>query len=473
MKIKVIYLFAFLLILTASCKNKDGSIITKVYVDDKNQSVVLFDTKQKNGIILLSDTNYAFWVIDTIQNNEWILVERAPSKFETIMAEGGRVTTQRSLFYVPEKKEIALTAIDPSLPYSMLKFEKRDTVTYLIANDDRTFPLKELLTGFTQFIPEHPEEETVTQPTGVDLVSLRFDTINNEFGLKGFSQQFNNATIYAIQCFGLFNEQIFIVDAMNFRVLVYDYTGKLVRKINYPRKLENGNWISITDICIDEGLIYLCSDNERAIYVLDSDKGDVIYKIDGKETENKKFHNIRRIALDNKKNLLVCDPWDNSLYYYSKDSMNFKLIKRIPYVDDNQLIFDSKGNNYSTSNDSTRVALINSQGETIGHFSYSLNVGGSNIIGIDENDNIYIQTFENKTPGAQFVDESYIKIISPAGLLTGENLKVNPWPGGPFTKAIVVDTKGSIFAANFDFKGFKGEASPDMEPTGLIIKKIK
>lgn len=108
-------------------------MIKRVYVDEKNQSIVLFDTKQKQGNILLIDSNYVYWVMDTIQNNEWVVIERAPSKVGE-----GRVETEDKLYFVPEKKEI------PS-PFSPSHFERRNGVAYLVGSDDGGIPLSDLL----------------------------------------------------------------------------------------------------------------------------------------------------------------------------------------------------------------------------------------------------------------------------------------------------------------------------------------
>jgi hypothetical protein len=126
--------------------SKDRGIISKVYVNEKNQSVVLFDTKQKTGNILLCDSNYVYTVMDTIQDNEWVLIERAPA-----MVGEGRVETEEMVFYVPEIKEIPL-------PVSPLAFERRNGIAYLLGHDDKIYPLSDLLYDNALFIPEQREE---------------------------------------------------------------------------------------------------------------------------------------------------------------------------------------------------------------------------------------------------------------------------------------------------------------------------
>ena len=147
MKTKVMYLLTLMFILSCSGKNKNVSIITRVYVDNKNQSVVLFDTKLKEGNILLSDSNYVYWVMDTIQNNRFVVIERAASR----ISEGSRAETEDLLFYVPEKKEIPL-------PVTASCFERRDGIAYLNTADGRKFRIDELLTGITQSRPDNPKK---------------------------------------------------------------------------------------------------------------------------------------------------------------------------------------------------------------------------------------------------------------------------------------------------------------------------
>jgi hypothetical protein len=132
MKTKLIYIITLMLI--CSCNDKNASIITKVYVDNKNQSMVFFDTKQKEKNILLSDSNYVYWVMDTIQNNKWVVIERAASR----ISAGSRVETENLLFYVPEKKEIPP-------PFSPFHFERRNGIAYLLGSDDKAIPLGDLL----------------------------------------------------------------------------------------------------------------------------------------------------------------------------------------------------------------------------------------------------------------------------------------------------------------------------------------
>ena len=455
-----------MLIPISSCNNKNGSIITQVYVDEKNQSYVLFDTKQKEENLLLSDSNFAYWVIDTIQNNEWALIERTQSKFETIIAEGGRVTTERILFYVPEKKEILLASIDPSIPYSMLRFDKRDTVAYLVIDDDRTFPLDGLLNNFTPFLPEGKEELTETETPGKDLINFPFDTVENSFGLKGSTQQLENGRfVNAIPGFDIYENMIYLVDAMNFRVLVYDFSGKFIRPINYPEKSDDGFMNVISYICVDEGIIYLCSFYENAVYVLDSETEDVIDIITGEDTENKKFGFVSSMALDHQKNLMVPDKFDNTLYTYSKADNDYKIIKAIPYSGKDQLVSDIDGNSYSTKTDGNNVTLFSSNGKSIGSFKYSLKSGSSQIIGTDENKNVYIRTFESESPDAQCAEVSFIKIMSQNGELLND-IKVKASPGTD----IVINRNGNIFESSFEFKK---AISPDDEPSGLIINKLK
>jgi hypothetical protein len=439
--------------------NRKGSIITKVYEEGKTKTAILFDTEQKKGNILVSDTNYVYYVMDTIRNNEWVIIERAPSRVGE-----GRVETEDMLFYVPEKREIPLQ-------FSPLNFEKKDGIACLIGQDGKSYPLSDFLENTGPEPPERKEEPDGALSVKNKFISVDFDTVENEYGFKGYEKQLESLEyFYAIPGFGLFNQQVYIIDAMNFRVLVYDYTGKLSGQIKYPVKTDKGNWNIIRDICIDNGLLYLYSDNEQVIYVIDPETEDVINKIDGRETANKKFRSVLRIDLDNKKNLLVADTEDNSLNIYKRDGINFKLIKSVPYIDTDQLFFDSEGISYVAQNEDEGVALVSSLGETKGHFKYHMNVGGSNIIGIDAKGNIYIQTYENEVPGAQYIEESYIKVISPSGKMVQE-IKVNPWPGGSITKDIIVDADGNIIAASLEGTG--NESPDDETPARIVFYKLK
>jgi len=159
---------------------RNGGFITRIYADEKNQSAVLFDTKQKRGNTLVSDSNFVYTVMDTIGDNEWVLVERAPAR-----AGEGRVETEEMVYYVPEIKEIPL-------PFSPLAFESKNGINYLLGNDDKIYPLSDLLYDSALFIPEQKEGLIKTDSTGNRIIGKDEDKNVSGGAFRSDSQGFRN-----------------------------------------------------------------------------------------------------------------------------------------------------------------------------------------------------------------------------------------------------------------------------------------
>jgi hypothetical protein len=463
MKTAAIRFIVIAVFLASSCNSKDNSRITRVYENEKNQSIVLFDTEKRKENVLVNDSNYVFWVIDSIQNNEWVLLDKAPAA-----VEAGRVASEKMLMYVPDKKEIRIGVIDPAYQYASLRFERREGIPYLVINDQGAYRLSDLLSSVSLQQPEQVVLSTDPQSLseGTELIYLPFDTVNNEYGLKGSSQQIEGARfIKAIPGFGIYKDLIYIVDAMNFRVLVYDFSGKYIKKISYPVKSENGSLNVIGDICADDGIIWLNSLYENAVYVLDSETEDLICKITGEDTPEKKFGSINKIALDSEKNILIVDGSNNTLYYYGRSGNEFKKIKSVPFTGDDQLFTDKDGFSYTTKSEGSKVTLVSSSGKSPGSFNYNSPTGSSVITGTDENNNVYIRTLESAEPGAQYESASYIKVMSQEGIVL-KDVKLNLWMEGAILK---IDKKGNIFIVSPEFRG---GTMPGDEPSGVIISKF-
>lgn len=422
--------------------NSSGKVvITDVYNGDVGRDIY-YDTEQEKNILFIRDNNYQFTVLDKTENNEWIIVEKTP-----VIVDEGRVETEHLLFNIPSAKEINVADIDSSLSSYVISFKKENGVEYVITSTK--YGEKEVLVPLKILLP---------------IVSIKFGVEEDQIGKGMLERKVNDGdNMDAIPSFAVCNGQIYIIDAINFRLLVFDYSGKFIKRISYPNKSENGKWNVIKDICVDKGVVYLLSSSDKSIYVLDSETEDVIDKITGVDTDNKKFGSISEIRLDHKGNLVIPDTWDNSLYVYGRLSNSYKRVSTTPYIDKNQLIFDSNGKNYTTKSDSGNVVVCSSSGSAIGSFNYKLKVGGSTIIGTDKNNNIYIKTSESDEPGAQFPKASYIKVISQNGTLLN-NIKVDPWAGGPITKDIIVDENGNIFITHFK----EGE-TPDSLPAEFYL----
>jgi hypothetical protein len=476
------YIFLVMLFLITSCVNKSEVTITRVYEGD-NGRAVYFDTKEKAGNLLISDNQFLYTILDKAEDNTWVIVEQAP-----FIAEEGRVETELQLYNIPEAQEIILEDIDPSYSLYGSRFEKKggkDCLTISLKDgvNEISVPLNELLEKAKSAKPVTTESIPVTQaetqqPSVAESVSesklktvvlLKIGTEAGQIGRGMGEQQIEDGkSNYVMPSFAAFDNQIFIIDAINFRVLVYDYSGNFIRKISYPEKCEDGSVNVIRDICVDKGVLYLSSFYAGVVYVIDSDTEDVIEIITGSDTGKKKFGSLDILALDHEKNLLISDYDYNILYVYKIDVNGIHLLKSLPYNEIDQLAFDNEGNNYSTVSDGQKVTVSDSQGNVIGSFLYKSPTGNSHIIDIDDNNVIYILTKEAEAPGAQYDEASYLKVIQQDGTVLND-IQVPVWPGGPMTKYIVVDGQGTIFIATYDFTGVE---SPDDPPSGILISRV-
>jgi len=481
-KIKV-YIFPFVLLLAYSCGNKNEVEITKVYEGD-NRRAVYFDTKEKVGNLFISSSEFIYGILDKTENNAWIIVEQAP-----FSAGPGRVETELQLYHIPEAKEIILEDIDPSWSIYGSTFGKKDGKDCLVIAlgdgvNEITVLLSDLLEKAKSAGPEKTEmisetqaeteqvtsAESVSEPEFQKVVLLKIGTQEDQIGQGMAEQQLEGGRfVYAVPSFAAYKNQLFIIDAINFRILVYDYSGNFIRSISYPEKSENGSVNIIRDICVDEGVLYLAAVYTNVVYVEDSETEDIIEIITGSDTQKGKFGYLDILALDHEKNLLVSDYDYNILYVYKKDMNGIHLLKSLPYNEIDQLAFDTEGNNYSTVSDGQEVTVSDSQGNVLCSFLYKSPTGNSHIIDIDDNNVIYILTKEAEAPGAQNDEASYLKVIQQDGTLL-DDIPVPVWPGGAMTKYVVVDGPGNVFVGTYDFTGTESEDDP---PTGVLISKVK
>jgi hypothetical protein len=481
MKNLIVNIVLLVLFLVSSCRNKNEVVITDVYNGETGRAIY-YDTEDTTGILFISNNFYFFTILDKTEDNSWIIVEQAP-----VFADSGRVETELQLYNIPEAREIFVEDIDPSYSLYGSRFEKKSGKDCLVIAhkdgvDETTVLLTDLLekaksvehrkgeaVSETQAETQQASEaENVSESELKTVIQLKIGTEEGQIGQGMSEKQLEGGKfIYAVPSFAAYKNQLFIIDAINFRILVYDYSGNFVRNISYPEKSEDGSVNVVRDICVDEGVLYLSSVYTNIVYVEDSDTEDIIEIINGSDTEKGKFGYVDLIALDHEKNLLISDYDYNILYVYKKDVNGIHLIKSLPYNEIDQLAFDTEGNSYSTVSDGQKVTVSDSQGNAIGSFLYKSPTGNSHIIDIDDNNVIYVLTKEAEEPGAQYDEASYLKVMQQDGTIL-DDIPVPVWPGGPMTKYLVVDGAGNIFVGTFDFTGAESEDAP---PTGFVIMK--
>jgi hypothetical protein len=477
MKRSKFYYVSLLMIFTLSCNNQNKIAITNVY-EDENGRAIYYDTDTEKGSLFISDNLYFYTILDKTGDNTWIIVEQAP-----VIAEEGRVETELQLYNIPEAKQIFLEDIDPSWSLYGSTFTKHDGKSCLMialkeGSEEITVPLDELLEKAKATVHEYVEpkpseameqEAEPEESTGIEtgqVVSLEFGTAENQIG-QGIPEKRleGGKTLDAVPSFAAYKYQLFIIDAINFRILVYDYSGNFIRSISYPDKSEDGSVNVVRDICVDDGVLYLSAVYTNVVYIEDSETEDIIDIITGSDTEKGKFGYVDFIALDHNKNLIIPDYEYNIYHVYRKDQDGIHLLKSAPYTKTDQFVFDTEGNHYNIVSEGQEATLSDSQGNIITGFMYKSPVGSSEIIDIDDNNNIYVLTDEEEEPGAQYSTGSFLKVIQQDGTIL-DDIPVPSWPGGAMTKYIVVDEDGNIFVGSFNFEG-----SEDEPPTSFTINK--
>lgn len=466
------YCISLVLLLTLSCSNQDKIIIKNVY-EGEDGKAVYYDTDETEGNLFISHTLYFYTILDKTEDNTWIIVEQAP-----VIAEEGRVETELQLYNIPEEKQIFLEDIDPAWSLYGSTFVKqggKDCLMIASAEGDEeiTVPLDELLekakSGDGEQQPAEetekaPEPEPVSEIESGVAVSLVFGTEENQIG-QGMAEKRleGGRSLDAVPSFAAYKNKLYIIDAINFRVLVYDYSGNFVKSISYPEKSEDGSVNVVRDICVDEGVLYLAAVYSNVVYVEDSETEDIIEIITGSDTEKGKFGYVDMITLDNEQNLIISDFEYNIYHVYKREADGIHLLRSLPYKKTDDFIFDNEGNSYSIVSEGREATLFDSQGNSITSFMYKSPAGSSHIIDIDHNNYFYILINEEEAPGAQYSTASYVKIIQDDGTIL-DDISVPDWPGGPMTKYIVVDKDGNICIGTFDFEG-----SEDDPPSGFII----
>lgn len=460
-----------LMIITFSCMSTEEVIITKVYVEDEGRSV-RFDTKQKSGNLLLRDSGSVFSVLCGTEDNKWIVIEKAPSS-----PGEGRVQTEQLLFYLPENRWIDIEAFNPALSAHGLLIDTIDgaesLMVYLKGSSQPMYiPLSEFLKQPLSVQEPGPvaagKEETVENAAHGNLITIPLGTEENSVGQGMVELMMEEGRyVYAIPSYAAHNGRLYIVDAMNSRVMVYDYQGNYIKKTEYLKTNSGSKTIFMRDIAVDNEFIYLLSDeSDNKVYVIDAETEDVVTILDGTDTGPGRFGAPFMIETDKQGNLLVVDTHDNTLYTYKKNKTAFSLLKSEQYTGTGQLAAGSNGVVYEVITSGNSYEVTASDGRRIAKFTGNLEVAAANVIATDNEGNIYIRKAEGN-PQAQSGDDVYIEIVSPEGALIG-SFNVRSWPGGPMTRYYVTDKEGAVFEAWFEL----GEYEPD-PPPGFVVRRVK
>ena len=286
--------------------------------------------------------------------------------------------------------------------------------------------------------------------------------------------------ISSVPSFTVKNEKVYILDALNYRIHIFDYAGNYIYEVKYPDKGRSGKYSVMSDIAVGDNSMYLASNSEKIIYEIDI-QGNILGTISGKETiilkngdllkkstdNNKKggFNYIDAIYINYSTNDLLIRDYDSDLIFvYKVIKEKLRLMNYIPM--EYNFFFDSNHYFYPIEVIGKTVNIYSqkkNERKLIGKIESKVFIDKCSLIGIDKDNKLYFHFVENLggTEGeTELPGKAYIKVFSNTGKLLQEYPTI-AWPGDAMTKFIVVDNDGFIFVAEIESKEKR-----------LIIKKI-
>ncbi len=406
--------------------------VTDVYISDNGHSI-LYDTNNEEGFTLIEDENHLFTILEKTGNNSWVIAEKAPSEVGM-----GRVETEYLLFYTPEARRVDIESLNPSLTAQGMHFGRAFDEPQLIVFLKASFipvpiPFESLLEGNLPGITETVDEEDPLATTGNEkvILELMLGEEDHQFGQGvAYKQLSKEGRIYGINTmpsFSAYDSLLYIIDAINFRVLMYDMAGTPAGKISYPEEKE-GIPVVMQDIAVDAEFVYLFS--SQGLYVADRNgEGKAIYA--GGE--------------------------NHELYLRGKKSLPGEGLYQV-----------SAYGNHDYLNLGSYFAVKREDNSFLGIFDSGHQNCQAELLATDTAGNIYVTVDEVEHPGAQFPGKKTVRVISPEGKQI-YSLEVRSWPGGPVNRSLIVTESGKIFDAFYDNEtGFEEEP-----PSKLTVKRVK
>lgn len=469
--IKSILIMISLILALSSCRSGSSdnmAAVTKVYEGEDGRAL-FFDTEKKNGNLLLRDENSHFIILYKTDDNTWIVAEKTPYN-----AGEGRIETEHILLYVPESREIKIENLNPSLSGYGMQLGKKDGTDCLITtynSEDTYIPLAGLLQGqVSALLGEMPEkkDEVRTEASPImpgSTFEIALGDGEEQFG-RGLSEKVEKSIPFncPVPSFASFEGHLYVIDAMSFRVMVYDYYGKFVRKIEYPHTGSDGKPLEMTDIAVDKEYIYLVSLNENAVYVVDAETEDVATILKGIDPDN--FGTVSRIEIDKIGDLMVLDTKTNTIYGFKREGFTFRLISTFSYKHPGQLVTARDGTIYSVTTSDSSFTVTNNRGSFSNIFKCKFPVVSAEIFATDNDGNVYIRV-EEADPMVQYFGPIMVSIISPEGKLS-DYIPIAAFPSVKMVRNIVTDNKGYVFEAYFD-----ADFDSEYPPSKFIIKRVK
>lgn len=506
----IVVMTAAIVMVAASCGSGEPPLPERVYVSDDGHAI-LFDTEKEDSVVLTGCSDYVFAVFYESSTREWIIAERAPA-----IAGPGRVETEHLLFNVPRRLLVDVTGYDGELSGYGIFFKMDEGMEVLVALNSETWeevtiPLEELLSTDGDYIRPAMAGEDVASPAAgrvTDPADRHHDDMPHDFGgvtgspegrcellfelvieLGEDDEQIGQGVtekwlemgrlIYAAPSFAVHDGILYLVDAINFRVMVYDIPagGELLHYMYYPDNNREGSIMVMRDIAVDDRFIYLLSVYDYAVYVFDAVSHSLVNIIDGSGTPAGTFGDLRSVNVDHHGNLIIFDAYDNMLYTYSEGQQvpaasdasvkepAFVFSRAVPIEHGGQLVAGPDGTVFRAMPTVNGFEVSKEDGVTVGVFETVNMAENAVVAGTCINGNIYVRVAENGM--SQYGGTVFLYVISSGGKML-RKCELEGWTGGPMQRNLVVTLEGEVWEALFD--GDSGD--PDKPPASIAVRRI-
>lgn len=433
--------------------SKPIQMAKKAYTN-KDGSALLIDTETQKAVVLAKDSSRAMSIEGSSSDLRWLIVESTPLK-----NDGGAETTYELYNTILREK------IDPAA-YGERPIELLDWVEengrIILAEGGERWPI---------------DLDEVFAEAARTRFDLRIGTGKYELGGGLVEKRYPNAVVINVMpTMAASSGKIYICDAINFRLLVFDYRGNFLEEIRYPQHHPDGAPFVAEHLTVSDERLFLVSWYPTTIYELD-ESGNVFNRITGAETKEKRLESVARIGAVKIETLLIPDTWKNKLYTYVRKGSSWTLAKTESFSSFDQLYLDSQNAGYllGPSKATSGFDLYrqnNGKAEKLCALDHHRKLSVAQLIGIDAQDRLYIAVVDaGEHPQAeQEAASSYIKVLSRDGKLLS-SIDAGRWSAGTMISPyIVVDENGFVFQG--EFVSDDPDAGPDSPPTMFVVRAL-
>ncbi len=478
-----------ILLLAISCRTADetGSemVIEKVY-ESSDLHTILYDTDNDKGLTLVSDTGAIFIVLDQTPCNEWLIAERSPAT-----AGPGRIETEHLLFHIPGRRHIDIESLNPLLSSYGITFLDIDGKMHLLtpltgSPETVSIPLLPLLGDSIPDIPVVEEHQAIT-PTGsfdpdaepqVGATSTDNRAVVLELMLQTDDARVGEALVPRITDDGVEvnsvisytarDGKIYIVESIQYRVLVYDYNGNFIKAVNYPPELPGREGvINIRGIATDGEYLYLLSPGDNSVYVIDAETEDIADIIEEGGRQSGRFINLADVTVDHGGVIRIhdrCNDGSGEIYTFRREGVSHSYIMTEQYSHYGQMVPGRTGSNYQATVEGDSYVVVRDEYELLIRNLTPMGLLSAEVRGTDTDGNVYVLCEER---GGQIAGPFNLKVVSPQSREL-YSLETSFWDGGgAITERVVITPTGEVFDACFD-----GDAFRDLEEEPLLVTKL-